>query len=123
MDKFQLGGANDMKGWLMAGMGPKQMGLSVGGNYFHALGLNVFTSIPFYRESNFKLHGFTNIGKLSNKVGISETLKDNCVSAGLGVSFAHPMAAFELNWVVPITANSGDSLRKGLQWGIGISFL
>ena len=123
MDKFQLGGANDVKGWLMAGMGPKQMGMGVGGNYFHALGLNVFTSVPGYRESNFKLHGFTNIGKLTNKVNVSNVLNDNCISTGVGISFAHPMAAFELNWVVPVTSNSGDSLRRGLQWGIGISFL
>lgn len=124
MDKFQLGGSNDIKGWLVSGMGPKQMNMSIGGNYFHAIGFNLFTNVPYYRDSNFKLHLFTNIGKLTNYTNLnSNILKNNCVSSGFGISYAHPMAAFELNWVVPITANSNDHLRKGLQWGIGISFL
>ncbi|AWU74517.1 hypothetical protein CAS74_004750 [Pichia kudriavzevii] len=124
MDKFQLGGSNDMKGWLVSGMGPKQMNMSVGGNYFHAIGFNVFANIPHYTDSNFKLHWFTNVGKLTNYSKLdSNILKKNCVSTGVGLSYSHPMAAFELNWVVPISANSNDHLRKGLQWGIGISFL
>ncbi|GME77271.1 unnamed protein product [Ambrosiozyma monospora] len=32
MDKFQLGGANDVRGFLMSGLGPKQMGLTIGGD-------------------------------------------------------------------------------------------
>lgn len=129
MDKFQLGGANDMKGWLISGMGPKQMNMSLGGNYFHAIGLNLFSNIPYYSDSNFKFHLFTNIGKLTNNFSIlnanaaSNVFKNNCISTGFGISFAHPMAAFELNWVVPVTANANDSIRRGLQWGIGISFL
>lgn len=124
MDKFQLGGSNDVKGWLISGMGPKQMNLSVGGNYFHAIGLNLFTNVPYYKDSNFKFHFFTNIGKLTNYNRLdSNIFKNNCVSSGFGISYNHPMAAFELNWVVPICANSNDELRRGLQWGIGISFL
>lgn len=122
MDKFQLGGSNDIKGWLISGMGPKQMNMSIGGNYFHALGLNLFTNIPYYSDSNFKFHLFTNIGKLTNKLD-NKIFNQNCISTGFGISYNHPMAAFELNWVVPITANANDALRKGLQWGIGISFL
>lgn len=123
MDKFQLGGSNDIKGWLISGMGPKQMNLSLGGNYFHAIGLNLFSDVPYYNDSGFKLHLFTNIGKLTNNSNINNILKNNCLSTGFGISYSHPMAAFELNWAVPIIANSNDGLRKGLQWGIGISFL
>lgn len=124
MDKFQLGGSNDVKGWLISGMGPKQMNLSVGGNYFHAMGLNLFTNVPYYRDSNFKFHLFSNIGKLTNYSKLDSNIwKNNCISAGFGLSYTHPMAAFELNWVVPISANANDNLRKGIQWGIGISFL
>lgn len=123
MDKFQLGGANDVKGWLVSGMGPKQMNMSVGGNYFHALGLNVFTSVPYYRDSNFKFHLFSNVGKLTNCARLDNVLRNNGVSAGFGLSYNHPMAAFELNWVVPVSASANDGLRRGLQWGIGVSFL
>lgn len=123
MDKFQLGGANDVKGWQVSGMGPKQMNMSVGGNYFHALGLNLFTSVPYFTDSNFKLHFFSNVGKLTNLANAGNILRNNGVSAGFGLSYSHPMAAFELNWVVPISANANDGLRKGLQWGIGVSFL
>lgn len=121
MDKFHLGGPYDMKGWLIGGMGPKEMNMSIGGNCFHALGLNFFSSVPFFRDSNFKLHYFTNVGKLTNKP--KEILQNNSISTGIGISFAHPMAAFELNYVVPVNNEPHDHLRKGLQWGIGISFL
>jgi outer membrane protein insertion porin family len=126
MDKFQLGGSNDIKGWLISGMGPKQMNLSIGGNYFHAIGLNLFTNLPYYKDSGFKFHLFSNIGKLTNHNQFNSNLsilKNNCVSAGFGISYSHPMAAFELNWAVPISTNANDNLRKGIQWGIGISFL
>lgn len=122
MDKFQLGGPNDIKGWMIAGMGPKQMNMGVGGNYFHAIGLNLFSNLPYYRDSNLKLHAFTNIGKLTNKIE-PNIFKDNGVSLGFGLSYNHPMAAFELNWAVPIVGNTNDHFRKGIQWGIGLSFL
>lgn len=122
MDKFQLGGPNDIKGWMVAGMGPKQMNMGVGGNYFHAIGLNLFSNLPYYKDSNLKLHGFTNIGKLTNKID-SNIFKNNGVSVGFGLSYNHPMAAFELNYAVPVSANANDHFRKGVQWGIGISFL
>lgn len=123
MDKFQLGGSNDIKGWLNSGMGPKQMNMNLGGNYFHAIGLNLFSNVPYFKDSNFKFHYFINIGKLTNKINYNNILKQNCISSGFGISYNHPMAAFELNWVVPISANFNDDLRRGLQWGIGISFL
>lgn len=122
MDKFHLGGPNDIKGWMIAGMGPKQMNMSVGGNYFHAIGLNLFSNLPYYEDSNLKLHAFTNIGKLTNQID-SNLFKNNSISLGFGLSYNHPMAAFELNWAVPIAANTNDHFRKGIQWGIGLSFL
>ncbi|QPG76797.1 hypothetical protein FOA43_004191 [Brettanomyces nanus] len=134
MDKFQLGGPNDMRGFMLSGMGPKQMGMSIGGDAFFAAGISLFNKIPFVaKDSNFKMHSFLNTGKLINvgsyKDGgsISDIARgvttEVDLSAGLGVVYAHPAARFELNYTLPLVAHSGDDLRRGLQWGIGLSFL
>ncbi|GMF50835.1 unnamed protein product [[Candida] boidinii] len=133
MDKFQLGGPNDIRGFKISGLGPKQMGLPIGGDAFIAYGLSCFTKLPFLsKDSNFKFHSFINTGKsvsLDNGEDVFKKLflfnKNSGLSctAGIGLIFAHPMARFELNIGVPILKNPGDDIRKGLQYGIGLSFM
>lgn len=127
MDKFQLGGPNDLRGFLLSGMGPKQMGMSTGGDAYYAVGLSAFGPIPQARDSNFKLHGFVNTGKLINvskDTNLAKELTSEVdMSVGFGVLYAHPVARFELNYVLPVAAHRGEELRTGLQWGLGLSFL
>jgi outer membrane protein insertion porin family len=44
-------------------------------------------------------------------------------SAGLGLVYAHPMARFELNFSLPLVMRRGEEGRKGVSFGVGISFL
>lgn len=128
LDKFHLGGPNDMRGFMLSGMGPKQMGMSIGGDAFFAAGASLINKIPYAPEdSNFKMHSFINTGKLINlskNTYLAKELTTNVdMSIGFGVVYAHPAARLELNYVLPIVAHQGEEVRTGLQWGIGLSFL
>ncbi|CDK25059.1 unnamed protein product [Kuraishia capsulata CBS 1993] len=130
MDRFFIGGSNDVRGFSLNSLGPKQMGLPVGGNLFLAGGVSNFSSLPFYPESNFKLHQFVNFGKLVNTRGQSLGEKAAhfgaepiALSCGLGLAYLHPAARFELNFVLPLQTATTDLPRKGFQFGIGVSFL
>ncbi|VEU19580.1 DEKNAAC100700 [Brettanomyces naardenensis] len=128
MDKFQFGGPNDMRGFLLSGMGPKQMGMSTGGDAFFGAGLSLFSKLPFVaKDSDLKMQFFGNVGKLINVTKKTNVLHDLTsevdMSVGVGIVYAHPAARFELNYTLPIVAHSGEDLRRGLQWGIGLSFL
>jgi outer membrane protein insertion porin family len=45
------------------------------------------------------------------------------LAAGVGLVYAHPAARFELNFSLPLVLRKGEEGRKGLQVGVGISFL
>jgi outer membrane protein insertion porin family len=45
------------------------------------------------------------------------------VSAGLGLVYRHSIVRAELNVGVPVAASSTDGYKKGMQFGIGLSFL
>ncbi|KAL2265954.1 hypothetical protein VTJ83DRAFT_5306 [Remersonia thermophila] len=45
------------------------------------------------------------------------------LAAGVGLVYAHPAARFELNFSLPLVLRRGEEGRKGLQVGVGISFL
>lgn len=126
LDRFNCGGPNDVRSFSLHGLGPKDNNSSLGGDYFVSGGLSLISKIPrIAADSNFKLHQFVNVGKL---FGTTEELrkslfKDYSVGIGSGILYNHPMARFELNFVLPICASSTDSVRKGLQYGVGVSFL
>jgi outer membrane protein insertion porin family len=44
-------------------------------------------------------------------------------AAGLGLVYAHPLARFELNFTLPLVMRKDEQARKGLQFGVGITFL
>lgn len=131
LDRFYIGGPNDVRSFALNGLGPKSYNSSVGGDYFLNGGVSLVSQIPRVSpQSNFKIHNFVNFGKLlpiDGSKGISELARDITrefsVSYGFGILYNHPMARFELNFVLPITVHERDSTRKGIQYGIGISFL
>ncbi|OBA19644.1 hypothetical protein METBIDRAFT_79643 [Metschnikowia bicuspidata var. bicuspidata NRRL YB-4993] len=129
LDRFHMGGPNDVRSFLLQGLGPKENNSSVGGDYFLSGGLSLLSHIPRTpKDSNFKFHTFVNSGKLV-KGGdtfpnvVKKLTKEHSISIGTGILYNHPLARFELNFVLPITAHSTDYLRKGIQYGVGISFL
>ncbi|CAN3373517.1 hypothetical protein DIURU_001496 [Diutina rugosa] len=127
MDRFFIGGPNDVRAFLLNGLGPKQFTSAVGGNTFFNGGVSLVSPIPWLKDaeqSGFRLHSFINYGKLVATTDVHQLLtKGYSSSIGVGILFNHPMARFELNFVLPVTAHQRDLERKGLQWGIGVSFL
>ncbi|KAL6452897.1 LOW QUALITY PROTEIN: SAM50 Sorting assembly machinery 50 kDa subunit [Candida maltosa Xu316] len=130
LDRFYIGGPNDVRSFVLNGLGPKDYGSCIGGDLFLNGGLSLVTDIPRYKESNFKIHNFINFGRLVS-MNQKESLIDNfkkltgeySISYGFGILFNHPMARFELNFVLPLVTHDRDILRKGIQYGIGVSFL
>lgn len=130
-DKFQLGGSNDIRLFQVGGIGPRDLNDSTGGDAFLSYGASIFTKLPFRKlyDSNLRLHFFLNGGKLINKnnanlvTTVNNLLTTNSTSIGVGIAFRHPMARFEFNFGVPLTAHENDLTRKGFQYGIGLSFL
>lgn len=131
LDRFYIGGPNDVRAFTLNGLGPKNYNSSIGGDIFLNGGVSLISKFPRVSDdSNFKIHNFVNFGKLlpldKSKTSI-ETIKnlttEFSIGYGFGVLYNHPMARFELNFVLPIASHERDYIRKGLQYGIGISFL
>jgi outer membrane protein insertion porin family len=131
LDRFFIGGPNDVRSFTLNGLGPKNYNSSVGGDVFLNGGISLVSPIPFLKnnvESGFRIHNFVNFGKLVPMEGgikstISQLKCQYSVSYGIGILFNHPMARFELNFVLPLAVHDRDYTRKGLQYGIGVSFL
>ncbi|KAI9827862.1 MAG: hypothetical protein M1832_004351 [Thelocarpon impressellum] len=138
-DRFQLGGPTDVRGFRQAGLGPRHGQDAVGGDVYAAGSANLL--FPFPRlgpETPLRLQAFVNGGRLlalqgqldTNEVqkSVYSTVAElgnglPSVAAGLGVVYAHPVARFELNFSLPLVLRRGEEGRKGLQFGVGISFL
>ncbi|CAB4252793.1 similar to Saccharomyces cerevisiae YNL026W SAM50 Essential component of the Sorting and Assembly Machinery (SAM or TOB complex) of the mitochondrial outer membrane [Maudiozyma barnettii] len=131
IDKFQNGGPNDVRSFSPMGLGPRELGHSLGGDAFIAYGTSVFSRIPINAVANsgFRLHGFINGGKLMNhnNLPFQDTLRqlgqEHSSSIGIGLVLRHPMARFELSFAVPLTTHEDDLTRKGFQFGLGFEFL
>ena len=131
MDRFFLGGPNDVRGFYLNGLGPRDGNDSVGGEIYFAHGLSMFTRIPKLTapDSFFRALFFVNGGSLLHlnqddvRGTVHEMLSKPSVSAGFGVVYRHPAARFELNFTMPLIARELEGTRKGLQFGIGLSFL
>lgn len=131
LDRFFIGGPNDVRSFTLNGLGPKSYNSSIGGDVFLNGGVSFISPIPYLKknlESGFRLHNFVNFGKLvpmNNDLysTIKQFQSQYSVSAGFGILFNHPMARFELNFILPLSIHERDYVRKGLQYGIGASFL
>lgn len=54
-----------MRGWKVGGIGPRDGGDSLGGEFAWATGLSVFAPIPGREYWPLKLHGFVNVGRVA----------------------------------------------------------
>lgn len=137
-DRFQLGGPTDVRGFRLSGLGPHDGADAVGGDVYAAGSANILFPLPrLGPERPLRLQAFVNGGRLlalRDKAG-EDVSKNVCstvaelgnglpsLAAGFGVVYAHPVARFELNFSLPLVLRKGEEGRKGLQFGIGISFL
>lgn len=132
LERFYIGGPNDVRSFLLNGLGPKSFQSAIGGDAFLSGGVSLVSQIPFIaKDSNFKFHTFFNYGKLvavdSTKISVKNLVldfsKQFSASCGTGILYDHPMARFELNITMPLAIHANDAARKGIQYGIGASFL
>ncbi|KAF8538691.1 surface antigen-domain-containing protein [Trichophaea hybrida] len=138
-DRFFLGGATDIRGFRESGLGPRDGNDAVGGDVYVAGGASLFLPLPrLGAENPFRFQAFVNGGRLVGIQGIGngEDVKQGLVkamreigigypsiAAGVGLVYAHPVARFELNFALPVVKRAEEKGRKGLQFGVGISFL
>ncbi|KAF3480723.1 sorting assembly machinery subunit [Arthroderma uncinatum] len=143
-DRFQLGGPTDVRGFRLSGLGPREGPDALGGDLYAAGSANIFFPLPRVgADKPFRLQAFINAGRLlalrtptgqaptSNaevRESVCHTIAElqnglPSVAAGVGLVYAHPAARFELNFSLPLVVRKGEEGRKGLQLGIGISFL
>ncbi|KAI9661022.1 MAG: hypothetical protein M1821_009349 [Bathelium mastoideum] len=151
-DRFQLGGPTDVRGFRLSGLGPRDGSDAVGGDVYAAGGASILFPFPrIGRDTPLRLQAFVNGGRLlalrdvrsdaerekdgergmSNRAvmqSVKSTVQElrnelpSC-AAGVGVVYAHPVARFELNFSLPLVVRKGEEGRKGLSFGVGISFL
>jgi len=143
-DRFQLGGPTDVRGFKIAGLGPRDGPDAVGGDVYAAAGVNLLFPFPRVgKDSPLRFQIFANGGRLlalksaGEKGGMnSKTVQKSVyrtvaelanglpsLAAGFGVVYANPVARFELNFTLPLVLRRGEEGRKGLQFGVGINFL
>lgn len=139
-DRFFIGGSTDIRGFRENGMGPRDGNDAVGGDLFYAGGVSLYAPLPrLGPASPFRFQAFLNGGRLvalqdvtssgtDVKSSVSDAIAEMAngapsMAAGVGLVYAHPVARFELNFALPVVIRADDQARKGLQFGVGISFL
>lgn len=123
LDKLNLGGSLDLRGFRLNHAGPHEGCDAEGGNYLAAAGLSIFSPIPRVDSPNLKFHNFLNVGMLAPLSARFDKTMLPSISVGSGILYTHPSARFELNIAVPIVAHSKELVHKGLQFGVGLEFL
>lgn len=148
-DRFQLGGPTDIRGFRLGGLGPRDGPDAVGGDLYAAGSANLLFPVPTLgADRPVRLQAFLNGGRLlalkdggrnnNNSTGedddstVQKSVRSTVAqlldglpsaAAGVGVVYAHPAARFELNFSLPLVLRRGEEGRKGLQFGVGISFM
>jgi outer membrane protein insertion porin family len=143
-DRFQLGGPTDVRGFKIAGLGPRDGPDAVGGDVYAAASANLLFPLPrLGKDSPLRFQIFANGGRLlalkhtGERRGMGSRAVQESVygtvaellnglpsmAAGVGLVYAHPVARFELNFSLPLILRKGEESRKGLQFGVGINFL
>jgi outer membrane protein insertion porin family len=146
-DRFQLGGPTDIRGFRLAGLGPRDGSDAVGGDVYAAGGASLLFPVPgMGKDTPLRFQTFINGGRLlalqnvssggekqasgatNVQQSVEKTLRQltndlpSC-AAGVGLVYAHPVARFELNFSLPLVLRKGEEGRKGVQFGVGIDFL
>lgn len=131
-DRFFLGGPLSLRGFKIYGVGPHSEGYSLGANTYWAGAVHIYTPLPFLPTGRgglgdfVRTHFFFNAGNIGNNDFKSlNMLIDRLrysIGGGLVFNIGH-VGRLELHYAVPLSQQSGDRTEKGLQFGIGISFI
>lgn len=137
-DRFQLGGPTCVRMFRYNSLGPKDGLDSLGGEAYYSTGASLFLP-PWPHKAHwpFKLHTFINAGQLiqlhpqrgswtpakQTTLLVDELLRKPSCSVGVGIMFQQGNLRAELNVGAPLAMRRGDGARKGVQLGVGLSFL
>lgn len=147
-DRFQLGGPTDVRGFRLSGLGPRDGQDAVGGDVYAAGGASILFPLPRVgKETPLRFQTFINGGRLlalkdsrgsqererpmnagDVSGSVAQTLAElgnglPSTAAGFGLVYAHPAARFEVNFSLPLVLRRGEEGRKGVSFGVGLSFL
>lgn len=131
-DRFLLGGPTDVRGFREAGIGPRDGADAVGGDVFVAGGASLLLPLPRVgAEKPIRLQAWVNGGRMvgiQRATGMRGAFREvgngwPSVAAGLGLVYSASVARVELNVGVPLVLRQGEQGRKGVQFGVGMSFL
>jgi outer membrane protein insertion porin family len=147
-DRFTLGGPTDVRGFRLAGLGPRDGPDAAGGDAYAAGSAALLLPFPGVdKETPLRFQAFVNGGRLlalrdarqetekaspasMGDIGrsVSATLRDlvaelPSAAAGVGVVYAHPAARVEVNFSLPLVVRNGEEGRKGLSFGVGLNFM
>ncbi|GAA5895455.1 hypothetical protein JCM6882_006257 [Rhodosporidiobolus microsporus] len=132
-DRFHLGGPTSVRSFRPNSMGPRDSADYVGGDAFYALGASLLAPFPFIKkekrgswwETNLRSHLWVNAGKLipTGSPCCSLLTLPPSLTAGVGVMYRHSLVRIEANVGVPLVQHRGEGGVKGLQFGLGLSFL
>ncbi|KAM0791023.1 hypothetical protein ACM66B_004321 [Microbotryomycetes sp. NB124-2] len=131
VDRFHLGGPTSVRMFRPNAMGPRDNNDFTGGDLCWALGASVLAPFPRKPDWPLKLHAFVNAGRLVRWSPGDASLHDTTASlvrhpsltAGVGLMYRHSLVRVEANVGIPIAATAGEGTVKGLQFGLGLSFL
>ncbi|GAA6049158.1 hypothetical protein JCM3770_003283 [Rhodotorula araucariae] len=136
-DRYHLGGPTSVRNFRLNTLGPKDLGDSLGGDAFYALGASVLTpfAVPtpwrrgdgakWWSSENLRGHAWVNAGKLVG-TGLPPTAllaTPPSLTAGVGIMYRHSLVRIEANVGVPLVQTRGEGGVKGFQFGLGLSFL
>ncbi|XP_045177155.2 sorting and assembly machinery component 50 homolog [Mercenaria mercenaria] len=139
IDRFFLGGPLTLRGFNIKGVGPHSDGNALGGDMYCMGALHLYTPLPFRPGKGgfgelFRSHFFVNAGNCGNfqTFSFDQLNRDNMdvfrnslrLAYGAGIVLRlGGVARLELNYVVPVWLQQGDSANPGVQLGVGLTFL
>jgi outer membrane protein insertion porin family len=127
-DELYLGGANDMRGFVFRGVGPKdQYGNPIGGNTsVYGTGEFTFPIIPRLRGAIFTDWGFVNASSWT--FNPSQYYVDGTSSGGLngdvgiGARIELPIGPIRIDWGYPIMTDQWNRTSGQFQFNVGYTF-
>lgn len=140
-DRFFLGGSQDVRGFGLHSLGPKNDRFAVGADAYWAAAAHLWSPFPGRLRAHIgdavKLHLFANAGSACRAADVNQTMAEQLrqsrrrltqvsnigVAVGGGVSAELNFCTVELNYVLPLNTPGESIARPGFSASVGFEFL